>query len=139
MWLRGTTTSWLSLVKPVARSELLNCRRSAQSFSHSSSPVAISTALGFLAASKSRIAFASLRTLASWLKQCHLKDATHTRQPGQWGAEVAVGTGEVNWKEFFELLKELQVPGYCCIEREAGDQRVADMIKARSIVEALKH
>ena len=79
----------------------------------------------------------SLRTLASWLKQCHIKDATRTRQPGTWGAEVAVGTGEVKWEEFFEILRMIQFAGYCCIEREAGDQRVADIRTARQVVETV--
>ncbi len=79
----------------------------------------------------------SLRTLSSWLKQCHIKDATRARQPGAWGAEVAVGTGEVKWNEFFALLKQIQFAGWCCIEREAGDQRVADMVRAKEVVEAL--
>ena len=79
----------------------------------------------------------SLRTLASWLKQCHIKDATRTRQPGAWGAEVAVGTGEVKWREFFALLKQIQFAGWCCLEREAGGQRVADIRTARQVVEAV--
>jgi L-ribulose-5-phosphate 3-epimerase len=79
----------------------------------------------------------SLRTLASWLKQCHLKDATRTRQAGTWGAEVAVGTGAVKWREFFEILQSIPFPGYCCIEREAGEQRVRDIVRARELVEGL--
>ena len=44
--------------------------------------------------------------LAKHIEQCHLKDATRTKVPGTWGAEVAVGTGEVNWPQFFEHLKK---------------------------------
>jgi sugar phosphate isomerase/epimerase len=79
----------------------------------------------------------ALRTLAPWLKQCHLKDALRTRQPGVWGREVVVGTGEVDWKEFFRVLDEIGFQGYCCIEREADDQRLQDIAAARRYVESL--
>jgi L-ribulose-5-phosphate 3-epimerase len=80
----------------------------------------------------------ALRTLGPWLKQCHIKDARKTHQPGTWGDEVVVGTGEVNWTEFFRALDELKFGGYCCIEREAGQQRLEDIRAARRFVEALK-
>jgi len=79
----------------------------------------------------------ALRALSSWLKQCHVKDACRTRQPGTWGAEVPVGTGQVDCPAFFELLKEAQFNGHCCIEREAGQQRAADIRVARQFVEKL--
>jgi L-ribulose-5-phosphate 3-epimerase len=77
----------------------------------------------------------ALRTLASWVKQCHLKDAKRTRTPGEWGEEVPVGTGEVNWPEFFGVLGQMAFSGACCIEREAGDQRLADVRTAKDYVE----
>jgi len=80
----------------------------------------------------------ALRILGPWLKQCHLKDARKTRQPGTWGDEVVVGTGEVNWPEFFRVLQELNFTGYCCIEREAGNQRLEDIRAARQFVDSLK-
>lgn len=80
---------------------------------------------------------AALRTLAEWVKQCHVKDANRTKISGSWGEEVPVGTGQVNWKEFFSVLKQIGFVGACCIEREAGSQRVADIITARELVESL--
>ena len=80
---------------------------------------------------------AALRTLASWVKQCHIKDANRTKAPGTWGEEVPVGAGQVNWKEFFAILKEIGFTGACCIEREAGSQRVADIVTARKLVASL--
>lgn len=77
---------------------------------------------------------AALRTLRPWLKQCHIKDATLTETPGTWGAEVPVGTGEVDWAGFFAVLAETGYTGDFCIEREAGDQRVADIITARDFL-----
>mgnify|MGYP006313671709 CR=1 FL=1 len=80
---------------------------------------------------------AAVRTLASWVKQCHIKDANRTQTLGTWGEEVPSGTGQVDWKQFFAVVREIGFTGHCCIEREAGTQRVADIITARKIVEAL--
>jgi L-ribulose-5-phosphate 3-epimerase len=80
---------------------------------------------------------AAVRTLGPWLKQCHLKDAVRTRVPGTWGEEVVLGTGQVGWKAFFEALSEVGFTGNLCIEREAGQKRVADIRAAREYVERL--
>lgn len=80
-------------------------------------------------------AIAALRVLGPWLKQCHIKDARRTTVPGTWGEEVTAGTGEVDWAAFFRTLDELGFTGNLCIEREAGSQRVADIIAARQMVE----
>ncbi len=77
----------------------------------------------------------ALRTLGPWLKQCHIKDAIRTQVPGTWGQEVVVGTGQVNWRAFLDTLEEQQFHGELCIEREAGNQRVADIIAARDYLE----
>ncbi len=79
----------------------------------------------------------AMRVLGPWIKQVHIKDANKTRQPGIWGEEVAAGTGEVDWKAFFATLDELGFTGNCCIEREAGNQRTADILTARKLVESL--
>ncbi len=80
---------------------------------------------------------AALRTLAPWIRQCHLKDARRTRVPGTWGEEVAVGDGEVDWAAFFGTLAELGFHGDLCIEREAGTQRAADIRAGRLHLESL--
>jgi sugar phosphate isomerase/epimerase len=79
----------------------------------------------------------ALRTLSRWVKQCHIKDAIRTKTPGTWGEEVPAGTGQVNWQEFFAVLQEIQFGGWCCIEREAGNRRAADIRTARELVEKL--
>ncbi len=81
---------------------------------------------------------AALRALGPWLKQCHLKDAVKTRIPGAWGEEVPVGTGQVDWSAFFATTAQLGFKGDFAIEREAGEQRVADIRAAREYVERLK-
>ena len=82
-------------------------------------------------------AIAALRVLGPWLKHCHIKDARRTTTPGTWGEEVTAGTGEVDWPAFFRTLDELGFSGHLCIEREAGSQRVDDIIAARQMVENL--
>ncbi len=74
---------------------------------------------------------AALETLAPSLKQCHIKDARRTLKPGRWGDEVVVGTGQVNWLQFFGVLDRIGFEGDLCIEREAGNQRAADIRAAR--------
>ncbi len=77
---------------------------------------------------------AALQTLGPWLRQVHIKDARRTRVPGTWGEEVVVGTGEVNWPAFFTTLEQLNFKGDFVIEREAGNQRVADVRTAREVI-----
>jgi L-ribulose-5-phosphate 3-epimerase len=79
----------------------------------------------------------ALKILGPWVKQCHIKDAKRTRRPGTWGDEAVVGTGEIDWPEFFQTLEDLEFTGYCCIEREAGKRRLEDVRAARQFVEAL--
>jgi L-ribulose-5-phosphate 3-epimerase len=78
---------------------------------------------------------AALERLGPWLRQCHIKDARRTRQPGTWGEEVVVGTGEVAWPDFFAALRRWQFQGDLAIEREAGTARGVDILTARKVVE----
>lgn len=79
----------------------------------------------------------ALRMLLPHVRQVHIKDAVLTREPGTWGSEVVVGTGEVDWPAFLGVLAGSGFSGALCIEREAGDDRVADILAARRHVEAV--
>ncbi|MDB6016769.1 MAG: hypothetical protein JWR19_1258 [Pedosphaera sp.] len=79
----------------------------------------------------------ALRQLSPWIKQCHIKDARRAKMPGTWGQEVVVGSGEVNWPAFFKVLNASSFGGNLAIEREAGNQRVADILTARQYVELM--
>jgi len=79
----------------------------------------------------------ALQTLGPWIRQVHIKDATRTKQPGTWGEEVPAGTGEVDWRAFFATLSKLNFSGPAVIEREAGNQRVADIRIAKELVDKL--
>jgi sugar phosphate isomerase/epimerase len=76
----------------------------------------------------------ALRQLAPYVRQVHVKDARRTPAPGAWGEEVPVGQGEVDWQRFFELLAERSIACDLMIERESGEDRVADIRMARALV-----
>jgi L-ribulose-5-phosphate 3-epimerase len=76
----------------------------------------------------------SVRALMGYVRQVHVKDAVRTQTPGEWGEEVPVGTGQVDWPAFFTALNEGGFAGCLAIEREAGDQRVADILAAKNFV-----
>lgn len=75
----------------------------------------------------------AIHTLGPWIRQVHIKDAIRTAVPGTWGGEVAVGSGEVDWPGFFRSLDEVNFSGNYVIEREAGTQRIADILTARKL------
>ena len=81
----------------------------------------------------------ALRGLGPWIRQVHVKDARRTKAPGTWGQEVAVGSGEVDWRAFFSTLEQLNYTGDFAIEREAGTQRLEDIRTAREIVKQFSH
>ncbi len=75
----------------------------------------------------------AMRTLLPRIAQCHMKDATATRVPGEWGEEVRAGAGEVDWRRFFELHAAHAPSVDVVIEREAGASRVEDVCAAVDI------
>lgn len=79
----------------------------------------------------------ALQLLMPHIAQVHIKDATATTVPGTWGEEVAAGTGHVDWRAFFSTLNQGGYTGDFVIEREAGNQRVADIRTARELIEKI--
>jgi len=69
----------------------------------------------------------ALRKLVSHVQQVHVKDAKRTTVKGQWGEEVVVGTGQVDWVAFVRILAETDYEGDYIFEREAGDDRVGEI------------
>jgi sugar phosphate isomerase/epimerase len=76
----------------------------------------------------------ALARLAPFVRQVHIKDAIRTRKPLAWGQEVVVGTGEVDWNCFFDILREHRLDVELMIEREAGSDRVGDIRVAAEFV-----
>ena len=79
----------------------------------------------------------AVRTLLPYLKQVHIKDAVATPTPGTWGREVVVGTGQVDWEAFLGVLVSSGYTGALVIEREAGDNRAADILSAKQHIESI--
>ncbi len=79
---------------------------------------------------------AALERLHPWVRQIHVKDALRTKEAGTWGSEVPAGSGEVNWDAFFDILAARKMLVDLAIEREAGEDRGADISVARALVEA---
>ncbi len=76
----------------------------------------------------------ALEILLPHLYQIHIKDAAATSVPGTWGEEKPVGSGEVDWPAFLALLDRAGYSGALCIEREAGENRVADIRDAAEFI-----
>ncbi len=82
---------------------------------------------------------AAITTLASHVRQIHIKDALPSPTPGHWGQEVVAGTGAVPWREFLSIARTLCPGAPLVIEREAGSARVEDVIAARNLLASLGH
>ena len=72
----------------------------------------------------------AVRTLYPWIRQVHVKDAVETSKPGTWGTEVPWGEGQVGGDDFVAELTALGYTGNFVVEREAGDDRPGDIMKA---------
>lgn len=70
---------------------------------------------------------AALALLLPHVVQVHVKDSRPPRRPGEWGEEVVVGTGEVDWPALLDRLGQAGRPLDLLVEREAGEQRVEDV------------
>ncbi|MBK8914353.1 MAG: sugar phosphate isomerase/epimerase [Phycisphaerales bacterium] len=80
---------------------------------------------------------AAFELLAPLVRQVHIKDATPSATPGEWGIETPVGRGAVPWPKFIAAVAR-RLPGCeLMIEREGGDARVADARTAREAISAL--
>lgn len=81
----------------------------------------------------------ALRLLVPHVRQVHVKDAKRTTVKGQWGEEVIVGTGEVDWVAFVRILAEANFDGGYIFEREAGADRVGDIAQGiRALTTAME-
>lgn len=78
----------------------------------------------------------ALRMLAPHVRQVHVKDAKRTTVKGQWGEEVVVGTGEVDWDAFVRILADADFDGYYIFEREAGPDRIGDITRGIAALRA---
>jgi sugar phosphate isomerase/epimerase len=79
----------------------------------------------------------AINVLGRHIRHVHVKDARLSSRPGvEWGEEVPFGTGQVPPKLFLEALANAGYAGPLAIEREAGDDRVADVATAIRALQA---
>ena len=69
----------------------------------------------------------AVKILTPWIRQVHVKDALFTEKPGTWGTEVPWGDGAVGARAFITELEKTGYKGNYVIEREAGDNRAAEI------------
>ena len=79
----------------------------------------------------------ALQMLVPNVKQVHMKDGISPEQDGQWGTEVTVGTGQVDWNGFLSILENNGFAGSMMFEREAGDDRVGDIVKGMEYIRSI--
>ncbi|MFU8828510.1 MAG: sugar phosphate isomerase/epimerase family protein [Phycisphaerales bacterium] len=72
----------------------------------------------------------ALDQLAPRVLQIHIKDALPAARAGAWGSEVPVGQGSVDWDRFLDIVRDRLPDRNLVIEREAGNQRVRDVVTA---------
>lgn len=66
--------------------------------------------------------------LGGYIRHVHIKDAVRSGRPGlEWGEEVPFGTGDVNVTDLVGALRASKYHGPLVIEREAGNDRLADV------------
>ena len=115
------------------------------------SPQALGEVLGALERQQVRVNFdpanlilygmgdpvAALGALASQVAQVHIKDALPAVHEGEWGVEVPVGDGAVDWAALLGALLACREVNTLVIEREAGSDRVGDVTRARQFLESV--
>ena len=80
----------------------------------------------------------AISVLKGKIIHCHMKDAVESDQPRQtWGEEVVLGTGDADIPRVVSKLRAIGYQGPLIIEREAGDQRVADITEGINFLESM--
>ncbi|MBL9161260.1 MAG: sugar phosphate isomerase/epimerase [Planctomycetaceae bacterium] len=81
----------------------------------------------------------ALKTLGQYVRSIHCKDATWSDQPGKtWGAEVALGQGDVNFAAYLRTLNEIGYTGPLTIEREIPQEPVRQKAEIAAAIETLQ-
>jgi len=81
---------------------------------------------------------AAARVLGPRTSMAHMKDGTASDRPGEvWGDDVPLGTGEVPLEDVIRTLEAGGFAGALVVEREAGQDRIGDLTRARKVLERL--
>ncbi len=81
----------------------------------------------------------AVKILGGDIVHVHAKDARPPATPGQWGEEVPLGEGQVDFPAFLKALDEIGYQGPLAIEREVGTQeeRFRDIEKGASYLKSI--
>lgn len=84
----------------------------------------------------------ALKMVGQFVRSVHCKDATWSNQPGvTWGAEVPLGKGQVDVREYLKTLKAIGYTGPLTIEREIPQDPVRqkeEILHATGLLSQLK-
>jgi sugar phosphate isomerase/epimerase len=80
----------------------------------------------------------ALETLKEYVVSVHCKDGVWPEKEGELGSEAPLGEGQVDIPAFVAKLKEIGYTGPLTIEREAGDDRIGDILRAKELLERLR-
>jgi len=80
----------------------------------------------------------ALETLKDHVVSVHCKDGIWPAEEGELGSETPLGQGQVDIPAFVAKLREIGYQGPLTIEREAGDDRIGDILRAKELLERLR-
>ena len=80
----------------------------------------------------------SFGTLAEHVRQIHIKDALPAEKAGEWGREMPVGKGAVDWPAYLRLVQERTANVNLLIERESGAPVIEDVRAAHLVIRNLR-
>jgi sugar phosphate isomerase/epimerase len=80
----------------------------------------------------------ALESVKDHVVSCHCKDGVWPTEEGQLGSEMPLGQGQVDVPAFVAKLKAIGYAGPLTIEREAGDDRIGDILRGKALLESLR-
>lgn len=82
--------------------------------------------------------YAAARALAGKVRHSHARDA-RLAGASRSAQEVPLGHGDIDWMQWLGVLEEIEYRGWLVIEREGGEQRVADLANGVALLRRLMH
>jgi sugar phosphate isomerase/epimerase len=80
--------------------------------------------------------YASVQALAGRIVHTHAKDA-RLSSASRAAQEVPLGHGDIDWMKYLATLEEVEYRGWLTIERETGENRLADVAAGVSFLRRL--
>jgi sugar phosphate isomerase/epimerase len=77
----------------------------------------------------------AVEALKDYVKHVHVKDGLSPTEKGKLGTEVPLSEGEVGIRVYINKLVKIGYRGPLIIEREAGDDRIGDIKRAKKLLE----